>query len=330
MKCFLPLLFAPVLVLAQDPTFKIERLDPAFDQLIAPDAKIEKLADGFHWSEGPVWKHGALYFSDVPENKLYRWQPGDTTARVFLKPSGGVEATPEFKQPGSNGLTLDAKGNLVLCQQGTRRVARLEADGRQVPLVKDYEGRHFNSPNDVIFARNGDFYFTDPPYGLEGLNDSPLKELKFNCVFRVKPSGEPTLVIKDLTFPNGLAFSPDQKILYVAVSDPKMPKVWAYDVQPDGAVANRRLFFDAGPLVSEQRMGLPDGMKVDAHGNVWCTGAGGVFVVSPSGKHLGSVITGQQTGNCAWGDDGSTLYICANHFICRVKTLTKGVGLMNQ
>jgi gluconolactonase len=165
---------------------------------------------------------------------------------------------------------------------------------------------------------------------LEGLNDSPLKELKFNGVFLAKPSGETMAIVKDLTFPNGLAFSPDEKTLYVAVSDPQAAKVWAYDVQPDGTVANKRLFFDAHPLVSEQRVGLPDGMKVDSQGNVWCTGAGGILVLSPAGKHLGSIITGQQTGNCAWGDDGSTLYICANHFICRVKTLAKGIGMVNR
>ncbi|TCO87042.1 gluconolactonase [Chthoniobacter flavus] len=330
MKRFLPLLFAPVLVLAQDSDLKIERFDPAFDQLVAPGTRIEKLAEGFHWSEGPVWKDGSLYFSDVPENKLYRWQPGEKSAKVFLQPSGGMESTPAFKEPGSNGLTLDAKGNLILCQQGTQRVARLEPDGKQVPLTHGYEGKHFNSPNDVIYSKNGNLYFTDPPYGLEGLNDSPLKQLKFNGVFLVKPSGETTAIIKDLTFPNGLAFSPDEKLLYVGVSDPQSAKVWVYDVQPDGTVANKRLFFDAGPLVSDKRVGLPDGMKVDAQGDLWCAAAGGVLVISPTGKHLGTIVTNQQTGNCAWGDDGSTLYICANMFICRVKTLTHGVGMVNK
>jgi gluconolactonase len=330
MKSFLSLLLAPALVFAAEeaPAFnmKIERLAPEFDQLVPPNAQVEKVTEGFHWSEGPVWKEGALYFSDVPENKLYRWQPGERSARVFLQPSGGMESTPAFKEPGSNGLTLDKKGRLVLCQQGTRRVARLETDGKQVPLVISFEGKHFNSPNDVIFARNGDFYFTDPPYGLKGLNDSPLKELKFNGVFLVKPSGEATAVIKDLTFPNGLAFSPDEKTLYVGVSDPKDARIYAYDVQADGTLANRRVFFDATPLVSPERKGLPDGMKVDARGNLWSTGPGGVLVISPASKHLGTILTGQQTGNCAWGDDGSTLYITANMFIARVKTTTKGAG----
>jgi gluconolactonase len=294
--------------------------------LVAPGAVVEKVTEGFHWSEGPVWKDGALYFSDVPENKAYRWQPGDEKAKIFLQPSGGMAATPDFREPGSNGMTVDPQKHLIICQQGTRRVIRLEDDGKQTPLASDFEGKHFNSPNDVILARSGDLYFTDPPYGLKGLNDSKFKELPFNGVFHVKPSGEVTAIIKDLTFPNGLAFSPDQKTLYVGVSDPKDAKVYAYDVQPDGSVANKRLFFDATPLVSSARVGLPDGMKVDAHGNLWTTGAGGVLIVSPEGKHLGSIITGQQTGNCAWGDDGSTLYICANMFVCRVKTLTKGAG----
>lgn len=331
MKRFLPFFLAPALAFAADEAphvfnMKIERLAPEFDALVAPNAQVEKVAEGFHWSEGPVWKDGALYFSDVPENKLYRWQPGATAAKVFLQPSGGMEATPDFKEPGSNGLTLDAKGTLVLCQQGTRRVARLEADGKQVPLVSAFEGKRFNSPNDVVFARSGDLYFTDPPYGLKGLNDSPLKELKFNGVYRVKPSGETTLLLDDLTFPNGLAFSPDEKTFYLSVSDPHAPKVYAFDVKADGTLANRRVFFDATPLVAPDRKGLPDGMKVDAHGNVWTTGPGGVLVLSPTGKHLGTILTNEPTGNCAWGDDGATLYITANMFIARVKTATKGAG----
>ena len=331
MKRLLPFLLAPVLAVAAHEApavfnMNIERLAPEFDALVAPDANVEKVAEGFHWSEGPVWKDGALYFSDVPENKLYKWSPGDAAAKVFLQPSGGMESTPDFKEPGSNGLTVDARGRMVLCQQGMRRVARLEADGKQVPMVSAFEGKHFNSPNDVVFARSGDFYFTDPPYGLKGLNDSPLKELKFNGVYRVKPSGETTLLVNDLTFPNGLAFSPDEKTFYVTVSDPEVAKIYAFEVNADGTLAHRRVLFDATSLVSPDRKGLPDGMKVDAHGNLWATGPGGVFVISPSGKHLGTIATNQPTGNCAWGDDGSTLYITANMFIARVKTKTKGAG----
>jgi len=330
MKCLLPFLFAPAIVFAADPppvfAPKVERLDPALDQVLAPGANLEKIAEGYMWSEGPVWKDGALFFSDVPANKLYQWKPGGGAPKVFLQPSGGMEATAVVTQPGSNGLTVDATGNLILCQQGTRRVARLEADGRQIPIVDIYEGKHFSSPNDVIYASNGNLYFTDPPYGFEELNDSPLKELKFNGVFLVRPGGKAIAVIKDLTFPNGIALSPDEKTLYIGVSDPNAAKIYAYDVQPDGTVANRRVFFDATPLVSEQRQGLPDGMKVDKLGNIWTAGPGGILIISPAGKLLGNLLTGQPTGNCAWGDDGSTLYVTANMFICRIKTLTKGAG----
>lgn len=331
MKRLLPFLLAPMVAIAAEqnaavfaPT--IERLDPALDQVLAPDARLEKIAEGFHWSEGPVWKDGALLFSDVPENKIYQWKPGETAAKVFLQPSGGMEATPAFKEPGSNGLTLDAQKRLVLCQQGTRRVARLESDGRQTPLADRFEGKHFNSPNDLVFTRNGDLYFTDPPYGLEGLNDSPIKELKFNGVYRVKPGGEATLLLKDLTFPNGLGFSPDEKIFYVAVSDEIAPAIYAFDVQADGTLAHQRVFFDAKALAATGRLGLPDGLKVDQGGNLWVAGPGGVLIISPAGKHLGTILTGQPTGNCAWGDDGSTLYVTANMFLCRIKTLTKGAG----
>jgi gluconolactonase len=331
MKRFLPLLCLPVLALAQDAQVpailapKLERFDPAFDQIIAPEAKLEKLDEGFQWSEGPVWKDGALYFSDVPQNKMYRLVPGQK-AQVFLQPSGGKEATPTIPTPGSNGMTVDGQKRLVVCQQGPRRVIVLEKDKKQIPIADLFRGKHFNSPNDVIVARNHDIYFTDPPYGFPELNNSPLKELPFNGVFRVNVLGEVSLVIKDLTFPNGLAFSPDEKILYIAVSDPDAPKVYAYDLQPDGKVTNRRLFFDSTKLITPERVGLPDGMKVDIHGNVFICAAGGVLVVSPEGKHLGTIVTGQQTGNCNWGDDGSTLYICANMFITRIKTLTKGSG----
>ena len=331
MKRLLPFLLAPMVAMAADqktavfaPT--IERLDPALDQVLAPDARLEKLAEGFHWSEGPVWKDGAVLFSDVPENKIYQWKPGESTAKVFLQPSGGMESTPAFKEPGSNGLTLDAQKRLVLCQHGMRRVARLESDGHQTPLVDRFDGKHFNSPNDLIFARNGDLYFTDPPYGLAGLNQSPLKELPFNGVYRVKPNGEVTLLTKELTFPNGLGLSPDEKTFYVSVSDPKAPTIYAFDVQADGTLANQRVFFDAKALAATGRPGLPDGLKVDKGGNLWATGPGGVLIISPAGKHLGSILTGQPTGNCTWGGDGSTLYVTSNMFLCRIKTLTKGAG----
>ena len=328
MKRFLPFLLTPLLAFAADEKFdvKIERNQPAFDKLIPKDAQIEKLAEGFNWSEGPAWYQDSVVFSDVPENVIYRWKEGQPKAEVFLKPSGGIESTPEFREPGSNGLAVDAEGRLIICQHGARRIARLESDGRQTPLAERFDGKRFNSPNDLALRKNGDIYFTDPPYGLAGLDESPLKELPYNGVYRVTPKGEVTLLTKEINFPNGIAFSPDEKRLYVAVSDGKKPRIMAFAVQEDGSLANGGVFFDAEYLKGGGRKGSCDGMTVDKHGNVFATGPGGVLVISPDGTLLGTINTGQATGNCTWGDDGSTLYITADMFLCRVKTSTKGAG----
>jgi len=330
MKRLLPLLFLPACALfaAEPEPFKmsIERLAPEFDALIPAAAQIEKLAEGFNWSEGPTWFQGSVVFSDVPENIIYQWKPGQTAATIFMKPSGMLTPREGFREQGSNGLAVDAQGRLIICQHGERRLARVEKDGSQTALVDGFEGKRFNSPNDLALRRNGDIYFTDPPYGLAGGNKSPLKELAWNGVYRLAADGKVSLLVKDLTFPNGIALSPDEKTLYVAISDGAAPRVMAYDVQADGSVANGRVFFDAKPLAAQGRKGSPDGMKVDAKGNIFTTGPGGVLVISPEGKHLGSVLTNQATGNCAWGDDGGTLYITADMFLVRVKTATKGAG----
>lgn len=330
MKRLLPLLL-PVVVFAADeklPPFdmSIERLDPALDALIAPGTQVEKLAEGFVWSEGPTWYQGSVVFSDVPENIVYQWKPGATKAEVFIKPSGMTTPTPGFKEQGSNGLTVDAKGVLVLCQHGDRRISRW-VDGKFVPVVTTYEGKKFNSPNDLAIRRNGDIYFTDPPYGLEKLNASPIKEIAWNGVYRVDTAGKVTLLEDGITFPNGIAFSPDEKTLYVAVSDPKHTVLEAFDVKDDGTLANRRIFFDAEPLRQQGRKGACDGLKVDVKGNVWATGPGGVLILSPAGKHLGTVLTNNNTGNCCFGDDGSTLYVTADMYLARVKTRTKGATM---
>lgn len=304
---------------------RIERLDPAFDRLVAPETKFEKLAEGFNWSEGPVWFDGALLFSDVPENLIYRWKPGTTVAEIFLKPSGQLTPASGFQEPGSNGLGRDAHGRLLICQHGERRIARYE-NGKFTALADRFEGKRFNSPNDLAVRKSGEIYFTDPPYGLAKLNDSPLKELAWNGVYRIGKNGEVTLLTKTLTFPNGIGFSPDEKILYVAVSDQKAPRIVAFEVQPDGTIANERTFFDAQALRKDGGKGLPDGLKVDREGNLWATGPGGVLVISPAGKLLGRLNTGEATGNCCWGGDGATLYITADMFLLRVKTLTKGAG----
>ena len=304
----------------------IEVLDPLLNSILPAAAKIEKLADGFQWTEGPVWlRNGqALLFSDIPRNTVYKWKEGMGITE-FLKPSGYTGSTPRAGEPGANGMAFDSNQRLVLCQHGDRRVARLERDGTFTVLTEYYKYRRFNSPNDLVYRRNGDLYFTDPPYGLEKGNDDPAKELVFSGVYRLRRDGQIDLLTRDLTFPNGLAFSPDEKTLYVAVSDPAKPVVMAYDVKQDGTIANGRVFFDAS-LLAKDRPGMPDGMKVDWKGNLFATGPGGVLVLSPKGKHLGTLMTGQPTANCAWGDNGSVLYITSNTSLLRVKTSTKGPG----
>jgi gluconolactonase len=299
----------------------IERLDPALDKLIAPDAKIEVLASGFNWSEGPVWRENGIVFSDVPENTVFGWKEGDKAANVVLKPSGSLS---DPAGQGSNGLALDAAGNLVLCQHGERRVARLEKDDSFTSLADKYDGKRFNSPNDLVIAKDGMIYFTDPPYGLK--KGGAAAELAFHGVYSVTPAGKVSLLISDIAFPNGIALSPDQKTLYIAISDPKHTRLCAYDLQADGSAKNGRVFFDAQNLKSKERKGGCDGMKVDTEGNIWTTGPGGVLVISKEGKHLGTILTGQATANCAFGgEDRGTLYITADMFLLRVRTLAKGL-----
>ncbi len=298
----------------------IERVDPKLDELIAPGTVIDKLAEGFTWSEGPVWqrREKRLLFSDVPHNIVYQWTE-DEGVRVFLQPSGYTgTAKSESREPGSNGLAVDAQGNLVLCQHGDRRVSRLGADGKFVTLADRFDGKRFNSPNDLAFHPNGDLYFTDPPWGLPKQREDPTRELDFFGVFRVTPAGAVHLVSRDL-FPNGIAFSPDAKRLYVANGS----KIAVFDVKPDGSVENQRDLFD----LSTAKLDGPDGMKVDARGNVWAAGLkGAVAVISPDGKHLGNLRTGIRMANCAFGDDGKTLYITSGNILVRVRLLVNGAG----
>jgi gluconolactonase len=301
----------------------LERLDPALDALIAPDATVEKLADGFKWAEGPVWHGGELLFSDVPQNQVLSWRDPQGLS-VFLEPSGYTGRAPRGGEPGSNGLALDAAGQLVLCQHGDRRIARLESDRRFTTLAARYDGKAFNSPNDLAIRKNGDIYFTDPPYGLEGHEQDPKKELAWSGVYRVTPAGEVTLLTKELNYPNGIAFSPDEQTLYVSNSDPARAIWMAYPVNADGGIGAGHVFADATSLVKAGKKGLPDGMKVDTQGNLFASGPGGIFVFTPAGKHLGTIATGEPTANCAFGDDGRTLYMTANNKLCRVHLRTQG------
>ena len=304
---------------------KIERIAPAFDELIPPDAVLEKVAEGFEWSEGPVWiadgQH--LLFSDIPRNSVMKWKEGEGIS-LFMKPSGYTGLEPRSGEPGSNGLLLDSIGRLLLCQHGDRRIVRVEDDGRWTTLVDRYKGKRLNSPNDAVFKSNGDLYFTDPPYGLPRAEFQKLGEQGFCGVYRLSTDSRLVLLTDKMTRPNGIAFSPDEKTLYVAQSDPNQAVWMAFDVTDDGLIENGRVFFDATAWLKDLK-GLPDGMTVDRLGNLFATGPGGVNVFSPDGTFLGRLNTGVATANCTFGEDGSVLYITADMYLCRIKTKTRGL-----
>lgn len=307
---------------------RLESLDKRFDALIAPDTRIEKIADDLKWSEGPLWdaRTQTLLFSDIPNNVIMKWQ-ADKGVSEFLKRSGYTGAAPfTGAEPGSNGLTFDLEGRLTLCQHGDRRISRRESDGTLVPLAVGYNGKKLNSPNDLVFDRQGALYFTDPPFGLPGTFTDPTKELPFNAVFRVAPDGKITAVATELEAPNGLGFSPDYKTLYVANARANSPIWKAYAVQADGSLDKGRVFADSSSLYKKGD-GVPDGLKVDVQGNLFATGPGGVLVYAPDGTLLGRILTGVPTSNVAFGEDGSTLFITANHRVLRMRTLTRGVPL---
>jgi gluconolactonase len=305
---------------------RIIRDDPRLEQLLGAEARIEVLGSGFEWSEGPLWVKdgGYLLFSDIPRNSVMKWQEGKGVS-LWLKPSGYTGVADYGREPGSNGLALDARGRILFAEHGDRRISRLEPEGGKRTLVDNYQGKRLNSPNDLVYKSNGDLYFTDPPYGLPKNWDDARRELDFCGVYRLGGDGQLTALNKEMTRPNGLAFSPDEKTLYVAQSDPKRAIWMAFPVAADGGLGAGRVFADATSLV-DKLPGLPDGLKVDRQGNLWATGPGGVHVFAPDGKRLGRIETGERTSNCAWGDDGSTLYITADMYICRVKTKTKGAG----
>lgn len=297
----------------------IERLDPRLDALIPLDANIQKLASGFTFTEGPVWdkRSDVLYFSDVRDNTIYSWSE-DEGVNVFIQPVFAEET--DHPSVGSNGLTLDREGRLILMEHGYRRVSRLEANGERTTLIDNYRGNRLNSPNDVAWHTNGWLYFTDPPYGMPGLENDPARELNYNGIYRLSPEGEIQLLERNQTRPNGLVFSPDEETLYVANSDAEN-KVWYAYTVIHGIIGNPRIFYDVNDQSSE---GAADGMKVDTEGNLFATGPGGVWVFDPDGTHLGTIKPDEVPANVAWGDDGSTLYMTARTGLYRVKLSTSG------
>ncbi len=303
----------------------IQRLEPRFDGLVPKDAVIEVLASGFEWAEGPVWvkSEGAVLFSDIPRNRVNRWKQGEGLS-TYLEPAGFTGPGAYGNERGSNGLTLDRQGNLVSCEHGDRRISRLTPGGGKRTVADNYQGKRFNSPNDVAVHSSGAIYFTDPPYGLPKGFDDERRELDFCGVYRVTPDGTVTLLCDTMTRPNGICFSPDEKRLYVAQSDPQAPIWKVFNVQADGTLDAGKTFFDGTKLFKERKKGLPDGLKVDTLGNVFATGPGGVLVIAADGTHLGTILTGQATANCGFGDDGKTLYMTADSHLCRIKLSTTG------
>ncbi len=300
----------------------VERLSPEIDNLIEKSAKIEILADGFEWSEGPVWSSqlNSVLFSDVPENVIYSWNE-DKGLGTFTRPIGYSGKVPNLKKAGTNGLTIDADGNLIICMHGDRKITRLEKlnINRKVTLVNSFDGNLLNSPNDLVYDSKGNLYFTDPPYGLlEGDNDK-LKEIEFNGVYKVSPNGDIEVLVKNLTRPNGISISNDEKILYVANSDKNNPVIMQYDLSEEGA-KNPSIFFD-GRELTKKDIGLFDGLKVHPTGNVFATGPGGVLVIKENGDHIGTIRTEVRTANCAFDENFQYLYMTSDMFLTRIKLL---------
>lgn len=300
----------------------VERLDSAINALIPEGAEIEVLASGFEWSEGPLWleDQNALIFTDVPTNKIWKWSEQDSLS-LFLEPSGYLGTETNKKEPGANGLALDNEGNLILCQHGERRIAMMlspltMATSEYKGLVADFEGKKFNSPNDLVLNKSGQIFFTDPPYGLD---DWDSKELDFQGVYRLDTDGSLHLLLDSLNRPNGIGLSPDQKTLYLAQSDAQKARYYTFEMNEVGNILSGEILLDATASVGGELPGLPDGLAVHSSGTLFASGPGGIWVISPEGKHMGTILTGQGTSNCTFDSDESYLYMTADAFLMRIK-----------
>lgn len=305
-------------------TGTIERIDSSLDAIIDTNAKAEIIAEGFEWSEGPLWieKYKMLLFSDVPRDTIYKWTE-EKGKEVYLTPSGYTDSIPRGGEMGSNGLALDTDDHLVLCQCGNRQIAIMDApfdnpQPKYISLAKQYNGEKFNSPNDVIVSSTGDIFFTDPPYGLEKGMDDPKKEISFQGVYKITKDGKIILVTDSLTRPNGLAFLPGEKTLLVANSDPATPNWYAFDVNEDGSFSNGRIFYSVAGY-DKSLKGLPDGFKIDKNGNVFATGPGGIWIFNKEAKLLGKIKFDEATSNIALSPDEKTMYITNDMQVLRLK-----------
>jgi len=302
---------------------KVESYDASFDKIVSPDSKIEVIATGFVWAEGPTWVKDGNYllFSDAPQNTIFKWEPKGGL-KPFLKPSGYTGLGQYSDEPGSNGLLINKDGELVACEHGDRRISKMNLTlGGKISIADRYEGKRFNSPNDICQHSNGTYFFSDPPYGLPGREkDTANRQIEQNGVYSVTPDGKVTMIEANLKRPNGVALSPDESILYVSQSDGSAPYIMSYPVKKDGSVGKGTLFFDFSKSVEGVKKGAADGMKIDAAGNIYAGAANGVVVISAKGKVLGKIETGVPTSNCAFGADGY-LYITAHHYVCRIQLL---------
>ena len=302
-------------------------LDPQLEKLIPRTAKIEIIGSGFQHIEGPVWVKDSsmLLFSDTKAQTIYRWAEGKKLSKL-LENSGFTGKLPHGEEPGSNGLAIDKKGNLLIAEHGDRRIALYPISGKygKRTVADNFEGKRLNSPNDLVVKSDGSIYFTDPPYGLPKKGADSTKELGWCGIYRTNKSGITELLNTRIPFPNGIAFSPDEKILYISNSAKDTLQIWAYPVNSLGKLGTGKVFFNGNNLTKDQPQQVMDGLKTDKQGNVWACGPGGLLIVSPQGKLLGKINTGEVIANCAWGGDGTTLYLTAGYYLYRLQTTTQG------